>query len=518
MKSQKLSIYLIKEGIANHDGIIKGISNKKKEEFDNGILYYKESYLSSPTWTDNFFNRSIDGLKNSSASGLYITKVTDDNRNIYFGISFGHGWQMFKDGVIVEQFGIKTALSIIKDEVKKIEKKNFAKDLKDVSEQLGKAGSVSDFGFDVEQDIMKAIVGEPKYQDVYGKNVVGKDSISLSVKKDVNEINQLLLALYEAYVSNQYRENFDWFDNFSSISDKTLISELDNKIIEKINNEGNTDVIYWLSIPEVINWEHTKCFRYKSRSDSPEYQDIVFDEFKGSLKEGEKNNISIEILKKKKAFQIGTNDEEIGSWTVYKCLYAEIDFQNEKYLLVSGRYYKVDEDYKQRIEGEFRVDTSFTLPDWDSSVYEKTYNANVANNDSDYWCLDGGANSNNLIGNRKIEFADLVKSDKHLIHVKKYGASSVLSHLFSQGFVSATLLSTDKSFRREVSNKLKDFNENIVVEDNCNPKEYTIVYAIGTNQNELKLPFFSLVNFKNIKKQLELVYKYKVLLIKINRI
>src|SRR6218665_971528 len=205
MKSQKLSIYLIKEGIANHDGIIKGISNKKKEEFDNGILYYKESYLSSPTWTDNFFNRSIDGLKNSSASGLYITKVTDDNRNIYFGISFGHGWQMFNDGVIVEQFGIKTALSIIKDDVKKIEKNNFKNGLKDVSEQLGKAGSVSDFGFDVEQDIMKAIVGEPKDQDVYGKNVVGKDSISLSVKKGVNEINKLLLL----YMKHMFQTNIE---------------------------------------------------------------------------------------------------------------------------------------------------------------------------------------------------------------------------------------------------------------------------------------------------------------------
>ncbi|PGH39984.1 MAG: hypothetical protein CRN43_05760 [Candidatus Nephrothrix sp. EaCA] len=423
---------------------------------------------------------------------------------------------MFNDGVIVEQFGIKTALSIIKDDVKKIEKKNFKNGLKDVSEQLGKAGSVSDFGFDVEQDIMKAIVGEPKDQDVYGKNVVGKDSISLSVKKGVNEINQLLLALYEAYVSNQYRENFDWFDNFSSISDKILISELDNKIIEKINNEGN-DVIYWLSIPEVISWELTKCFRYKLKPDSQEYQDIEFDEFKDSLKEEEKNNISIEILKNKKVFQIDIDDKEIKYWFVYKCLYAEIDFNNEKYLLVSGKYYKVDKGYKQKIENEFCVDTSFVLPNWNKPAHENVYNAEVANNDSNYQCLDGGANRSNLIGKGKIEFADLVKSDKYLIHVKKYGASSVLSHLFSQGFVSANLLLTDISFRKKVNSKLKDSHKDVVTEALPNSEEYTIVYAIGTDKNELKLPFFSLVNFRNIKKQLEL-YKYKVLLIKINRI
>ena len=122
MKSQKLSIYLIKENITEHSDIVKDLSNK--EEFDNGTLYYKRSFSNPPTWTGNFFNRGIEELKNSSASGLYITKITHGTKEIYFGLSFGHGWQMFQDGVIVEQFGIKTTLSIIKDEIKHIEKKN----------------------------------------------------------------------------------------------------------------------------------------------------------------------------------------------------------------------------------------------------------------------------------------------------------------------------------------------------------------------------------------------------------
>jgi len=121
MKSQKLSIYLIKDSITKHSDIVKDLNTK--EDFTNGTLYYKKSLSKEPSWTTNFFNKNIKNLKNSTASGLYITKVVYDNKDIYFGLSFGHGWQMFKDGVIVEQFGIKTALSIIKDEIKKIEKK-----------------------------------------------------------------------------------------------------------------------------------------------------------------------------------------------------------------------------------------------------------------------------------------------------------------------------------------------------------------------------------------------------------
>jgi|SRR3989339_618537 len=515
MKSQKLSIYLIKDNVVDHSDIVKDINTKKT--FSNGSLYYKKSYSSPPRWTNNFFNRNIEELNNSSASGLYITKVIHEGRGIYFGISFGHGWQMFRDGVIVEQFGIKTALSIIKDEIKIIEKKNFKNGLKDVSEQLGKVGPVADFGFDIEQDIMRAVVGEPENQELYGKNAVGKDAISVSIKKNVNEINDVLLELYKAYISNKYKERFDWFDNFSAVNDKKLATDLDNKITGKINDDSKIDVICWLAIPEVIEWENTKCFKYSAINNVIEYQDIIFDDFKDSLNDDEKTNITVDLLKSKKVQQIDTNDQSIKEWSIYKCLYAEIDSNSEKYLLVAGKYYKVDAVYKNKIEAEYSIDASFTLPDWDKNDHENIYNNKVATNDNTYQCLDGGVSRNNLIGKGKIEFADLVKSDKHLVHVKKYGASAVLSHLFSQGLVSADMLLTDKPFRKEVNSKLISSHKSVVLENDPNPSEYTIVYAIGTSKNDLKLPFFSIINYRNIKKQLSL-YRYNVLLVKISQI
>lgn len=515
MKSQKLSIYLIKDNITDHSDIVKDVNIK--EIFNNGILYYKKSFSKNPAWTDNFFNKNIEDLKNSTASGLYITKTRYDNKDIYFGLSFGHGWQMFKDGVIVEQFGIKTALSIIKSEIKKIEKKNFKNGLKDVSEQLGKIGTVADFGFDIEQDIMRAVVGEPENQALFGKNVVGKDAISISIKKNVNEVDDLFIELYKAYISNKYKERFDWFDNFSAVNNKKLVVDLDDKIVAKINDDSKTDVIYWLAIPEVIEWENTKCFKYSTRNDAIEYQDIIFDDFKDSLNDDEKTNITTDLLKNKKVQQINTNDQSIKEWSIYKCLYAEIDSNSEKYLLVAGKYYKVDATYKNKIESEYSIDMTFALPDWDKNDHENIYNNKVATNDNTFQCLDGGVSQANLIGKGKIEFADLVKYDKHLVHVKKYGGSAVLSHLFSQGLVSADLLLTDKSFRKEVNAKLCDSHKSVVSESDPNPKDYTVVYAIGTSKNDLKLPFFSIINYRNIKKQLNL-YQYNVLLIKINQI
>jgi len=506
---------LIKDNITKHSDVVKDI--KTKVTLNKGVLYYKKSFSKEPSWINNFFNKNIEDLKNSTASGLYITKTKYNGKDIYFGLSFGHGWQMFKDGVIVEQFGVKTALSIIKSEVKKIEKKNFKNGLKDVSEQLGRIGTVADFGFDIEQDIMRAVVGEPENQGLYGKNVVGKDAISISIKKNVDEVNDILLELYKAYISNKYKERFDWFDNFSAVNDKKLATDLDNKIAAKINDDSKTDVICWLAIPEVIEWENTKCFKYSARNNATEYQDIILDDFKDSLNDDEKANITVDLLKSKKVQQIDTNDQSIKEWSIYKCLYAEIDSKSQKYLLVAGKYYKVDATYKKKIEREYRVDATFTLPDWDKNDHENIYNNKVARNDNTYQCLDGGVSQANLIGKGKIEFADLVKSDKHLVHVKKYGSSAMLSHLFSQGLVSADLLLTDKSFRNKVNKKLDNFHKDVVSKSDPDPKDYTIVYAIGTSKSNLKLPFFSIINYRNIKKQLNL-YQYNVLLIKIKQI
>ena len=53
-------------------------------------------------------------------------------------------------------------------------------------------------------------------------------------------------------------------------------------------------------------------------------------------------------------------------------------------------------------------------------------------------------------GASRIEFCDLFINKRTLLHVKRYGGSSAMSHLFSQGVVSATLFLQDRDFRQKV--------------------------------------------------------------------
>jgi uncharacterized protein (TIGR04141 family) len=55
-----------------------------------------------------------------------------------------------------------------------------------------------------------------------------------------------------------------------------------------------------------------------------------------------------------------------------------------------------------------------------------------------------------------VEVCDVLTANRQLIHVKLKFGSRDLSHLFSQGFVSATLLQSDSVFREATHKKIKE--------------------------------------------------------------
>lgn len=120
---------------------------------------------------------------------------------------------------------------------------------------------------------------------------------------------------------------------------------------------------------------------------------------------------------------------------------------------------------------------------------------------------------------QKIEACDIFTADKQLIHIKNKGQSSQLSHLFSQGKVSAQCFVDDKEFRKQVLEISKEKFPADVFNYQAKPlsKEFEVIYGIidkkiGTLNN--CLPFFSLVNLILTAIELERMHsKYSVILI-----
>jgi uncharacterized protein (TIGR04141 family) len=118
-----------------------------------------------------------------------------------------------------------------------------------------------------------------------------------------------------------------------------------------------------------------------------------------------------------------------------------------------------------------------------------------------------------------IEFCDLFTNDRRLIHVKRYGQSSILSHLFMQGLVSADCLLSDAKFRRALNEKLPATHTLTNPDDRPRPEEFEVAFAIGSKEiGPLRLPFFRRVTLRNVARSLSLGYRVALSKIRIDKL
>jgi uncharacterized protein (TIGR04141 family) len=114
-----------------------------------------------------------------------------------------------------------------------------------------------------------------------------------------------------------------------------------------------------------------------------------------------------------------------------------------------------------------------------------------------------------------MEFCDIFSKNKELIHIKRYGGSATLSHLFYQGVVSAELFKMEDRYRKLIHDKLsRPFR---VFDPTKRPafEEYHVVFGIiSRSKTELTMPFFSRVGIRHALRRLQGL-DYKVSLAKI---
>lgn len=518
--TNKLSVYLIKQKYSSLEDIFKDYDKLENEDIKNvGSFHYGDSHVSPPTWLKKFFGGSFDNsfedekLKIFTASSKAVLLILAENR--IFALTFGYGHTMLNPGIYEERFGLKVALNIIDPEnLRSIDKKNMSVVPKLSKEQMTKDGTFADFGVDIEQDLIQGITGKSKNEN-FGQTITGKDTLSISVKFDYSNVKNLLKDCCKLYESNDYKKDFGWIDQISEIKDPKTIEGLDNILVEKIKGQDFDKT--WMAIPEIVEWADVAEFKFKKESfgndiDLPSYLKFLSDE--------EKQNLSLDTFKKQSVDCISAStDNTIYSWKIYNCLYSEIEHEKKIYILSNGKWYQIENNFAKQVFDSFNIfkteSTGISLPKCNKKEHEDKYNERVAVELSETCNMDG-----NVIyhggANQKIEFCDLFTKDKKLIHVKHYGASSVLSHLFSQGLVSGELFLSDQEFREKLNDKLPTDYKLSNTEEKPKPSEYEIIYAIiSKSETDLDIPFFSKVNIRNAKRRLE-TFGYIVSLLKIS--
>lgn len=98
--------------------------------------------------------------------------------------------------------------SIKQNQIRRISKASVGSNQKQSDEQLPKSSDISEFGFDVNRDLMKNVSGKSE-DDMFEKSMLtGGDIFSLTVARDISNIDEFLVFCYRRFKEDTYRERF----------------------------------------------------------------------------------------------------------------------------------------------------------------------------------------------------------------------------------------------------------------------------------------------------------------------
>jgi uncharacterized protein (TIGR04141 family) len=518
IRVRTLTIFLVKERVAETeildpesaadcDATPVSVGSKQL-----GTLFTKQTPTTPPSWLKFFADASspLPKLRRSSVAAAFITRAGGR----FFVVVFGQGRHLIKSGACEERFGLRVTLnSVDPNSLRAVDVSTLEANPFHGTRQASREATLGEFGINLDQDILRAVTGRPRDEQI-GRRMTGIDSLSVRVRVNLSTLTSLLKRYLRVSEDDGYRKSFRWVDHVAEVRDDDLEARLAAAAIDLIN--GNRPSV-WAAIPERIDWANFDSFRFGSKKGAASADDVTLDRMI-SYFDGEP--VSLSALQNACVYCYAEdNPHPLHRWSFFNCLTADLDFEGEKYLLNAGKWYRVSREFVQEIDEELASllapTSTSTMPIW-GDEHEDAYNARASRDSNGRLALMDQVMIQHAGMPSPIEFCDLFSADRKLIHVKRYGQSSVLSHLFMQGLVSAESLLSDARFRKAVNEKLPATHQ--LADPNARPlpSQYEVVFAIGSTElGVLKLPFFSRVTLRNVARTLMQSFGYTVAVSKI---
>ncbi|MEU8264266.1 DUF6119 family protein [Micromonospora sp. NPDC048999] len=180
-------------------------------------------------------------------------------------------------------------------------------------------------------------------------------------------------------------------------------------------------------------------------------------------------------------------EDEMTSTPVSRWLTAEVAVGSSHLLLHESRWYEIGDRHREFLRQEVAQildrPSGIVLPPWTSDLPdEDAYNRTAAKRDQQLVLLD-----KKLLRTtqhpRGIEACDLLGPDGELIHVKRAGSSSPLSHLFTQGITSFDTLRYDSVARDKFRELVRRQPNAPDLPEDFRPRK--VVYAIALKSGRM---------------------------------
>lgn len=448
---------------------------------------------------------------------VVVASVRHRNRERVFALCFGPSRTLVRKSLIDPVFGRRVVLNLVAAEsgtsalsqgrIRQVDARTIEDNVRRSRVQRSRDTVFESFGVDPQRDLLDRIVGAPSDTERFGRRVAGGESLRLEVGIAFDELGGLLRQILSIHSRTTYRNQFAWTDRVRTVKDPALIARLRDRAVQLLLDGTGT---IELAPPEVVDWDRISTFVYEL-GDREEHNDLRLEDYLEVLDRSRARELDYQRMATHRVTAKDSDGVPIAHWSVARTLVGEFPLDDSQYIVDDGRFFVVAADYFAELNSfvESIGQPSSAFPSTSSETLEDTYNKLVASSAPSWLLLDKktvkpGARTT------AIEICDLLSSRGEVVHVKRKLGSADLSHLFSQGYVSAECMWESSDARDVIREKIKQqakvrkrdagaFTQ--YIEEPFSAGELTIVYAILADWKgrapKDRLPFFSKVNLRH---------------------
>lgn len=426
-------------------------------------------------------------------------------------VCFGHAHIALNDDAFERQFGLRVTLnSVPRSSLRTLDLATPDAVTFQKRVQASKDTDLQQFGVDMLRDLARVAGGTPK-APAFARFVAGKDSLSITCEVDANTLQAKCVEILAAFKKKIYQKEFAWVDNLRKVSEKDIVQKLDQKLFLAIGSmrAGNHSDLH-IAPPEIVNYTEGSQLHYNGfGSHGTNFCSLSIEDYVSELQRCGFGGDIAEIREKHRVKAKGDGEEEFSEkWRVYDCFVFETTLgagatQNH-YVLFAGNWFRVEKKFKENVEAFFDGITKVSIIGKTACRNEEELIEHIDGSRADLLKLDRQKINPSGVRYANLEPCDFFSNDRQFIHLKDGHSSGPISHLWSQGVVSAEAFVSDAEFRKKLRAKVRSLGGGFESQlpkstERVVREAYSVIYGVMRKpyaDGTLGLPFFSKVSFQ----------------------
>lgn len=503
---------------------------------DGAILYVFPGQQQIPKWIP-LLRSAFANLENHFVRSPCALLAFRKESHV-FALTFSYAHVYLDDSKTEADFGLKVAVNAVSDEkLRSVERANIGAAIRDFAQAAGQR-DLRSFGIDDALDLIRKVSGRAEDSD-FAQNVTGSRALRFTKKIELSEVPEAALEAVQYFKSKAYqRTGFRFIDFLSPVLDTAVEEKLNDELLSAV--KGSSDE-FEIALPDIVS-EDIGSFRFEHAGFSEFHPDLSLELYRASLDKKLASLSLVDLERHTVAAYSENENRPLQSWSVHRALIGSLVLKDERYALNEGRWYQVGKKFKEAADRKFadlygqpdkklRPLKKIAIGDRQGKKQkvgyqsEESYNREIAQ-EAGYLLLDQKLVQIDDVPGPGIEMCDLLDiPGRRFIHVKKSSRqSSILSHFFKQGGVSAQMFRKYEPFRIKLVETVERFHGSHAARDlrAALDDRWTIEFQIADyprSDGTHNIPFFSKLTLREEARDIEAMdFDVSVRFIKLTRI